>query len=261
MGHQHLGTLPASRRWSNVIALIGGSANFREIAAATAASAEQELLHASGDTGAVFSFWFLTQIPAAARDEEFGRRLRDIGMLVGDAPTLIEIGTALMSAIDNEIAAEGMRSDLGEMAQLSAVESLNAVGGRQLGQLFSISPEQTRSALAALGNAAQFSVLSRDYFSRLTRRLLNYFLSRELPRHVGAGGRFRTSAEHASFEAALDLHCREASRIIKEFSGEWYSKSTWQGGVTLQQAARFAGVAFNKMREELRSRRDEHASA
>jgi hypothetical protein len=261
MGHQHLGTLPASRRWSEVVALIRDGAELREIAGATAIGAEQELLHASRDAGVTYSFWFLSQIPAAARSPDFGGQLRKIGLLVGDRPTLVQIASAMMLAIDRAIAVDGARTDLGEMAQLSAVESLSAVAGRQLAQLFAVPPEQTRSALAGLGTEAQFAVLSRDYFSRLTRRLLNYFLSRELSRHVGANLRFRTTDERTAFEAAIDLHCREASRIVKEFSGEWYGKCMWQGGISLEQAADFAWVAFDKMREELRERRIEHASA
>jgi hypothetical protein len=110
-----------------------------------------------------------------------------------------------------------------------------------------------------LGTVKEFAVLARDFFSRLSRRQLNYFLSRQLSQHVGVNSRFQTVREHRDFEAALDLHCREASRIIKEFSGEWFSKHTYDGGIDEAKAGRFAHVAFQKLREELRHRRSVHA--
>jgi hypothetical protein len=62
---------------------------------------------------------------------------------------------------------------------------------------------------------------------------------------------------HSDFNAALDLHCREASRIIKEFSGGWYGKTLQQERQVSQEDARkFAHIAFKKLRAELRKRRD-----
>ena len=102
----------------------------------------------------------------------------------------------------------------------------------------------------------QFAVLARDFFSRLTRRHLDYYLSRELSKHVGINSRFQTIREHKQFEEALDLHCRETSRIIKEFSGEWFSKQNYEGGIDQAKAGGFVHVAFDKIRKELRRRRD-----
>jgi hypothetical protein len=89
----------------------------------------------------------------------------------------------------------------------------------------SVDVQQT---LARLGTSDRFSIVARDFFSRLTSRCLGYFLSRELSKHVGPDKRFATIKEHSEFNAALDLHCREASRIIKEFSGGWYGKTLQQ---------------------------------
>jgi hypothetical protein len=66
------------------------------------------------------------------------------------------------------------------MVQLAATESLNAVAGRELPRLFGTTPEDVRNALAGLATVKQFSVLARDFFGRLTRRHLDYYLSREL---------------------------------------------------------------------------------
>lgn len=259
MGHQHLGRLSRSRKWRQVVALINGGAEVRDVAAATSAAAESQMIDASGDAVVRHAVWLLTQIPIAARNPEFSSELKKAGLKVSEQPTLVEIAAAMVDAIDRHVEGTGGRTDLGEMAQLSAVESLNAVAGHELGDLFGTPPDKTKAALAGLSTEKQFSVLARDFFARLCRRQLGFFLSRELSQHVGANGRFNTIRDHRDFEAALDLHCREASRIIKEFAGEWFSKQTYQGDITPDKAARFAHVAFKKIREELRHRRDANA--
>jgi hypothetical protein len=259
MGHQHVGTLPGSRKWRQVVQLISGGADVAELAAATSAAAENQMVDASNDSAVRRAVWLLTQIPFAARQVDFASELRRLGLRVGDQPTLFEIAAAMSDAIDRHVGKTGGRTDLGEMAQLSAVESLSAVAGRQLADLFGSTSERTKAALSGLGTVKQFAVLARDFLSRLARRQLNYFLSRELSKHIGINSRFQTIREHCDFENALDLHCREVSRIIKEFSGEWFSKHTYEGGINEAKAGRFAHVAFKKLREELRRRRGAHA--
>lgn len=259
MGHQHLGTLPRSRKWREVIDLISAGAHVEDIAAATSKAAENQMADASNDPAVQHAFWLLTQIPIAARQSNFAAELRQLGLEVGNHPSLVEVVTAMTEAIDRHVARAGGRTDLGEMAQLAATESLSAVAGRGLPDLFGTTPERAQAALVGLGTVAQFAVLARDFFARLARRQLNYFLSRELSQHVGVTSRFHTIRDHRDFERAIDLHCREASRIVKEFSGEWFSKNTYEGGINETKAGRFAYVAFKKLREELLRRRDAHA--
>jgi hypothetical protein len=259
MGHQHLGRLPCSRKWQTVIGLIRDGSSAVEVAAATAIAAESELSEAGNDPAVRRSVWSLTQIPIAAGADDFGAELRKLGLETGNAPTLEDIGSALIKAIDIHVDERGRRTDIGEIAQLAAVESLVAVAGREIGDLFGPSAPRVKAALRGLGTVSQFSVLARDFFSRLSRRTLDYFLSRELSQHVGIDSRFKTIREHRDFEEAIDLHCREASRILEEFAGQWFSKQTYLGGITELKAGRFAHVAFEKMREEFRARRGVHA--
>jgi hypothetical protein len=200
------------------------------------------------------AFWLLTQIPLAAREKHFAPALRRLGVEIGDHPTLLEVTTALMDAVDHGVAQSKRRSDFGEMAQLCAVESLTAVAGRELPDLFGTN-ERVQRILGGLATPKQFAVLARDFFARLARLHLNYFLSRTLSGHVGASRRFSSVREHRAFEEALDVHCRETSRIVREFSAEWFSKHVHEGGIDQGKAGRFVHAAFQKVREELRRRR------
>jgi hypothetical protein len=256
MGHQRLGSLPQSKKWRHVVALISGGADIDDIAAATSAAAELSMMAAANDPSVRTAFFLLTQIPLAARGQHFVPELRALGLKLSDQPSLVEIVSALADAVDRQARRTGARTDFGEMVQLSAAESLNAIAGRELPRLFGTPPESVRHALGGLATVRQFAVLARDFFSRLTRRHLDYYLSRELSKHVGLNLRFQTIREHKQFEEALDLHCRETSRIIKEFSGQWFSKQNYEGGIDQAKAGGFVHVAFDKIRKELRRRRD-----
>jgi hypothetical protein len=256
VGHRHLLRLPASQRWQQVVELVAGRAQLEAIAAAAAEAAEGSLPIASKDPALVRAFWLLTQIPLAARSEEFGEGLRTVGMEVGARPSLVEVVAALTDAVDRYVGRTGGRTDLGEMAQLAAAESLLSIAGRDLPGLFGATPEDVKLAVGRLTGKERFSELARDFFSRLTARYLDYYLSRELSNHVGPDRRFSSIGEHTEFNLALDRHCRETSRIIKEYAGEWFSKKNFEKALTPDEAGRFASKAFRKIREELRRRRE-----
>ena len=260
MGHIRLGALPKTHKWEHVVGLIAGGADVERIAAASADAAEYGLERASQDQGLAHAFWLLTQIPQAARQTNFADRLWQLGLNVSSRPTLLEIVVAFTSAVDDHVRESGKRSDLGEMAQHAAADTLTSLAGRELASLFGPTAGDVQRALAKLGTSDRFSIVARDFFSRLTSRSLGYFLSRELSKHVGPNKRFAAVSEHSEFNAALDLHCREASRIIKEFSGGWYGKTLQQERqITRDEARKFAHIAFKKLRTELRKRRDADA--
>jgi hypothetical protein len=143
------------------------------------------------------------------------------------------------------------------MAQLAAVESLTATVGPTLPSLFGPTSAEVQRAFGRFSGGDRFSALAREFFSRLTQRCLDYYLSRELNNHIGFRARFRDDRARAEFDGALDQHCREASRIVEAFAGGWYGKNVYQGdGLTPDDIRKFAPVAFRKVRAELRKRRD-----
>jgi hypothetical protein len=239
-----------------VVALLEAGGSVEDVAAAASEAAEHALRKCAHEPGFSVAFWLLTQLPLAARHKDFAAHLRRLGLKVGQDPGLLEIVGAFSEAVQAQIRKGGNRTDLGEMAKRSAVESLTAMAGRSLPRLFGTSPADVQSALAKLANTEHFSDLARDFYSRLTRRHLEYYLSRELANHVGAGGRFGSISEHTEFNRDLDRHCRETSRILKEYARDWYWNAQSAGEITREKADRFAGYAFKKIRDELRKRRD-----
>jgi hypothetical protein len=253
MGHIRLGDLPRTRKWAQVVGLIAGGAGTAQVAHATITAAEQWLSLASKDKGLVETIWLLTQFPLAAKSENFAESLRQCGLNVPDAPGLMDIVGAMTEAIDARLPNNSGRTDLGELAQMAAAETITEVIGSRTQSFFGTTSEDIQSAFAKLATAKQFSTFAKDFFARLTNKCLDFFLSRAFSYHVGEGHRFTTLAQHAEFSRALETHCKEASRIVEEFAGGWFSKTNWErGGISRQDAAAFTHVAMDKLIAELK---------
>ena len=211
VGHIRMKRLPASRRWDQVVALLAKGTAPEEVAAASADAADEALRHARNDPALAHSVWLLTQILLAARAPDFVVAAAAIGLDFGKAPGLIELTVAFSDAVDRAARGRPGRTDLGEIARGVAAESLVEVVSRDLPTLFDTTGDDVRLALGKLAAPDRFARLAGDFFARLTQRHLDYYLSRTLSDHVGPGGMPATAADHSAFNAALDLHCREAA--------------------------------------------------
>ena len=251
MGHVRLGTLPRTRNWIQVLDLVGGGAAAPAVAAATMAASQRGLAMAAQDPGLVYTVWLLTQVPLAARSKDFADRLQKLGLQVAESPSLLEVTAAFTDAVDAHLRRTGGRTDLGEMAQMAASEALMALGTPANANLFDALAPTAQETIRAFTTAKQFSALAREFFARLTRKYLTYFLSRELSNYVGPDGRFSNIDRHVEFNSSLDLYCREASRIVEEFSGGWFSKGNFAGPITQKKAGGYVHVALKKLRSEL----------
>jgi hypothetical protein len=169
----------------------------------------------------------------------------------------MELLGAFTDAVDARLFNNRGRTDLGETAQAAGVEALAHVLGGQVGSLFEATTEQVRQALGQLCTARNFGALARRFFSRLTFKALDYFLSRALAEQVGEGRRFTTLAQQAEFLKALETYCHDAAYDLRRFSGEWASKERWeQGDVSEGAAARLVGGAMAKLIQALKREAD-----
>jgi hypothetical protein len=252
MGHIRLGTLPRTRRWKEVIDLVGCGASSAAVAAATLDAVEQDLTKAANDAGLKRAFWLLSQIPDAARSSDFAAALRDLGLSVSDRPSAAELTAAFTEAIDRHIDSRKARTGPGELAQLAAAETLSGYLRDRASTLFGSTADDVRTELGKLATEVQFGHLARDFFSRFTERYLTYYVSKELPQHVGAGRRFENLEEQRAFSSALELHCRQASTILASVAGGWYSKARFEKDLTEERTSKFLGYALKKIRSELR---------
>ena len=141
MGHVRLGVLPKSRKWGQVVDELRIGVDIDEVAASAADAAETSLQAASNDPAFLHAFWLLTQVPLAARGPDFAEDLRRLGVWIADQPSLMDVVAAISGAVDHYAREQGGRTDLGEMAQMAAIESLTALVGPDLPSLFEPGPE------------------------------------------------------------------------------------------------------------------------
>lgn len=255
MGHVRLGILPKSREWTQVVELLAAGSDVSELAAAVAIAAENELFSARSDPVLGNTVWLLTQLPLAARSDRFAAELTALGFSPGSEQSLLAIVAGFSGAVDSQVSGTAARTDLGELACQAASESLTSLVGAQMPGLFGSDPNDLRIELAKFATRDRFARLARDFFARLTHKTLDYYLSRVLADHVGPGRSLATLHDQSRFRRAFDLHCREASVIVEQFAGGWFSKANYQGSLTRESAQNFSDYALKKVRDELRARR------
>jgi len=256
MGHIRLGTLPQSKKWREVVALLEADAPLERIAMAAAEASERDLSRVSSDPRFQFVANLLVTLPLQARSPGFSDYLESLGLGGAGLASTTSLLSGLSRAIDANALRFGNSSDAGELAKSAFLESLSVQLSDRLPTLFEPTPADIRIGLAEFSSGKGFSVLARDFFARLTYRSLDYYLSRELASHTGSDKRFSTDAERVAFQQALLQHTFEASRIVQEFAGGWYGKTIWKEQRLDQDAVNgFTRYAFTKMRKELGRRR------
>lgn len=258
MGHQLLGSMPASRKWVAVVTALTDNASAEAVASLSADAAEQAFTRARTSPDLIAAVELLAQLPQAARGPDYLDDLRKLGLALDAAPSLVELSTALLDALDRRAGApSSFPSDVGVIARLAAVECLTALVAPQLPTLFGASPDDVRTAVGKLSSGSGFAVLAREFFSRLIYRTLDYYLSRAMGAHQGPGQRFAGMADRRQFEVMLETHCQEATRIISDYAGGWYGKHVYQqSGLTDTAIRSFVAYSLTKIRAELRARRD-----
>lgn len=255
MGHQRGSRTPDTAPWREVVELVAEGAPVAGVAQSTLQAAQHGLDLAKGDEGLAHAVYLLAHVTIAARDEaSFASRLKELGLDVPAEANVYDLAGALSDALDRHLRNTRSRTDIGEMAQLAAVESLSALTGPASENLWQTDSAPVQEAVRDLSTREGFASLSHDFFARLMQRFLTYHLSRELSQHVGPNQRFRDPSEHTAFLERLSVHTRQAALIVRDYAGGWFSKSKYETGISKQSARNFAAYALVKLRSELEVR-------
>lgn len=260
MGHIHLGTLPRTKPWNDVVALLSVGADVETIAGISAHAAESALLKASGDTLFVEAVRLLVNIPFAARRADFGDALRALDLDVRGSPGLMDVLAATSRRLDHLAISLPGRSDFSEIASRALIKALTDCVGRELPSLFGPTADDVRLAFKKFSGGPSLSILCQEFFGAVVTSSLSYWLDRTLADHIGEGKRFNRINDRSAFDGALDQHVIEATRIIKEFSAGWVGKTAHKTGqIGQSDALRFGHVCLKKVVEELRVKRGDDA--
>ena len=261
MGHTRLGKIPTTRKWREVASLIadgGGGGGGQRLAAdeieristKTLDTVRAGLDHATNDIGLRYCFYLLTQIVLAARESDWQDRLVPFGIHLADDSTLFDLTVEMQSSVDDYIARAGRPSDVSEMAQQAAGEAISALAESKATTLFGNGLHELQGAIRDLSTKKGFSTLGQTFFGRFMARYLNFYLSRITAAQTGHE-RVQQLGDLTAFNDALGRHCFQSAAIVRDFCGEWYSKTEFKQGINLENTSGFMAVALDKLRAEL----------
>ena len=262
MGHQRLGQMPTSKRWDQVVNLLGlggadvAAVDVPAVAAATLHAAEAGFNEAQHDPGLVEPVYLLAKLTLAAREEDWRQRFADLGVPLADDDGPFEFAAGLRDAIqfrtDREL--NGRHSDVAEIARKAACDAVQALAGPRAFTLFGSGPEELRDAIKELSTKKGFSKVGHAYFSGFLTRYLNFYLSRKTPDAVRAG-KIVGAAGLDRFEDALGTHCRQTAEITRAYAGDWYSTTNWRSEITPETTRDFVARCGRKLQAEIRVQR------
>jgi len=252
MGHNRLGRLPRTYHWKKVIELLEGAGTVSEIADTSLTAARTGLQRVPQDPGFAQVLTAIFRFIESARADDFDAALRQYGLSLHHPASLFDVVCGLKEKIDRDLSVRGIKSDVSEIAQNSFTETLFKYVTADEPSLFEATAETLQQSLRRQLTGSQFKLLMHEFFSVFTRRYLTYYLSREVPSHVGPEARFQYMDEHREFNQAFDLYVRQAVRIADEFTPGWFGKAEYEGRLTYESVSRYAHVAFKKIVKEFR---------
>ncbi len=250
MGHIASPKYPPGRRWKEVVGLVGGGAEVPQIAAAVLRAGTDGFELAALDPALHHAVWLLVRLPRAAKFDDFPAALRGLGLPVHKPPTLFDLTAAVSAQVD----ACRPRTDVSELAHAAACEVLTTAVGGAADNLFGTTPAEVQRAVGGFDTPARFAGLARQFFARFTAKHLNFYLDREVGRHLGDRKRFPTLAAHAAFRQALADHCHLAAEVVEKIAADWYSKKQFEtsGNIPKESAIWFAKHALEKLTKVLK---------
>jgi len=261
MGHTRLGSIPKSRKWSRVVesvlsensqhALGQTEINVKQIASLAIDAAETGLTNAINDRGLQYTFYLLTQIILAAKSKHWESELQGLGIKLSPDGDIQTLTSEFHAATDKYIQNEAFSTDISEIAQRAAGETFLSCLSEDSGSLFESDAQQLRSQITKLSTKDGFAKVGQRFFGIFLGRFLNFYLSRVTAGHIGTG-KMAQIGKIKSFNNILRQHCIESALIVKDFSGEWYSKTEYKEGINQKNSRGFVAVAIKKLQAELK---------
>lgn len=258
MGHQRLGSPPASRNLPEIInLLVAGTASTADLVEAITKATEAALTRALKDQVFVEALWLLVKIPQAAKAESFSDALRAIGVPVPDNPTATDLVAGYDAAIEAvQRKTGGDVTDLGEMARQAGISAFYGLIEERLPSLWEPSREDVRTTLATFVGPDKFGELSQRFLTNFSERTIQYYLDREIPRHLGPGNVVQSVGDMAVFDDAVRRHCAESTMIMRPFAKDWLGKNVYSEGknISRKELVGFTAIALEKIRKEFKIR-------
>jgi hypothetical protein len=252
MGNTRYGALAKTKNWRQVIALLASEEGTGDqVAAQTLHAARNALLRLQDDPTLAYCGYLLTHFAWEARNHRLSEFLSVIGIASEQSENPARLMGALARLFTKKRFEFGRVNALSEITEETFLETVQRTlsSGSQL--LFQSGFQEIESAFRAHSTAKGFSVLTTTFFSAFLKRTLGYFLSKEIPNHVGPARRFDTPAKVSAFEQDIHRFCSENAKILEQYSRDWYSLHTFQDRINERDARAFLCLALEKISKEI----------
>ena len=121
MGHSRIGTLPATKKWKEVVSLIANGANEARIADAVMVAAAKTLARVRDDAGFREAMRMVMQLALAGSSQNPGIELAAAGLSLSENSSQVDMVVAIGDEYDRRIEATRQRSDFSEVASAALV--------------------------------------------------------------------------------------------------------------------------------------------
>src|SRR5690606_8324172 len=120
--------------------------------------------------------------------------------------------------------------------------------------LFGEGSAEVQDAIREFSTKAGFRRLGHAFFGGFMARFLNFYLSRLVASQTS--GQFAGASQQIAFNEQLRTHCMQSAQIVRDFCGDWYSKTEMQQRITPENTTRVMAVDLDKLRAELKKQRE-----
>jgi hypothetical protein len=265
MGHQRLGEIPKTLKWTAVVEKIGNglgtspssgssAVSIESIARELLVATEDGLLQCKHDSGLQYAVFVLTQVVLSARQQDWQAGLADMGIKLSADATIIDLTSEVHRVIDDHRRTHRGSVTVGEMAQQAAGEALSYLAKDNSVSLFGSGRDELQQAIRKLSTKAGFSDLGQRFFGNFTARFLDFYASKIVTQYAGKTA-FPNAGDVNDFKQSLFSHCHQSAGIVHDFCGQWYSKTEWERGIDAENTAGLVTHAIDKLRDELKLQR------
>jgi hypothetical protein len=239
--------------WQVIVGLLGADRlDVPAVATATARAADRRLAALESDEAVAYCFWLLARLASASR-RDFADALRPVGLDARPTDSVIGFVAQVGDQVRDEVELHPESGPFGELASLALRRALTETVGTEGRSFFGGSVADLERAFLRHSTPARFGMLAHRFFGDFLARTLRFYVDKELPLRVGAGGGLIDIDRSESFVADLDHHARQSARIVERFAADWFSKHDReaQGAIGREDAQAFVAVALGKLRGEL----------
>ena len=258
MGHTRLGSIPKSKKWNEVVDIFVSeleNIQFKEdklnkISTSTIRAAQNGLDEVMNDEGLQYSFYLLSQLILKSKSINWYSDLSQLGLNINEKSSALDLQIELHSAIDDYCEANNIHSDIREIAQKSVGITLSDLVLENSESIFGDNAVDVKVAMKKYSTVKGFSEVGQKFFGSFLTQYLNFYLSR-ISASVLGHGVISNVNDISSFNKSFENHCYQSAKIIKQFTGEWISKTEYEQGINQENISRFIAVSIKKIQSEL----------